>query len=161
MHPKPLLVIVSYLVVCTSFAQDKIYSRTYHDNGKIASEGWLRYNVPTDYWTFYHENGKVSEQGSYKYGKRHSYWFFYNEHKVRTKEGHYQNGEKTKWWLFYDHKGRIIHKCQLNKGIKNGYCLKYKNEKLTAAEKYKNGKKIKEWTTFGAFTKENSLSDLK
>ncbi len=29
------------------------------------------------------------------------------------------------------------------------------------AEKYKNGKKIKEWFSFGSFKKENKLSDLK
>lgn len=161
MSPKSFIVVVFLLVVCSSYAQDKTYSKTYHANGKLASEGWLRYNVPTDYWKFYHENGRISEQGSYKYGKRDSYWYFFDEYRVRTQEGHYQNGEKVNWWLFYDSKGRINHKCQLRKGVRNGYCLKYMDEKLTSAEKYSNGKKIKEWTSFGDFTKENSLSDLK
>lgn len=30
--------------------------------------------------------------------------------------------------LLYDDKGRINHKCQLNKGMKKGYSLKYENE---------------------------------
>jgi len=55
---------------------------------------------------------------------------------------------------------KINHKCQLEDNQKNGYCLMYKNEKLVAASKYKAGKKLKEWTTFASFRKENKLSDL-
>jgi len=65
------------------------------------------------------------------------------------------------WWLYYDATGKIQHKCQLINGVKNGYCLKYKKEKLASAEKYSNGKKIKEWYSLSSFKKENSLSDLK
>jgi len=32
---------------------------------------------------------------------------------------------------------------------------------MISAEKYSNGAKIKEWSTFNAFTYENNLSDLK
>ncbi|MFV9550010.1 hypothetical protein [Algibacter sp. PT7-4] len=56
---------------------------------------------------------------------------------------------------------KVQHKCQLKDNKKNGYCLLYKNEKLVSASKYKAGKKIKEWTTFTSFKKENKLSDLK
>jgi hypothetical protein len=35
------------------------------------------------------------------------------------------------------------------------------DEELKSAEKYKNGKKIKEWFSFNSFKKENKLSDLK
>jgi len=141
--------------------QEKTYEKNYYENGKLKSEGWSRLNAKTGYWKFYHENGRISEQGHYKYNKREQYWYFYNKDRVRKEEGHYKNGEKINWWLFYDKKGRINHKCQLSKGIKNGYCLKYMDEKLTSAEKYSNGKKIKEWTSFGDFRRENSLSDLK
>ncbi len=109
----------------------------------------------TIYLIFYSDNN------DYEYNKREKYWFFYSKNRVRTKEGHYVNGEMTKWWLFYDEKGRTYHKCQLSEGKKNGYCLKYKNEKLTSAEKYQNGKKVKEWSTFRSFERENKLSDLK
>ncbi|MEN1786321.1 MAG: hypothetical protein AAGF77_14465, partial [Bacteroidota bacterium] len=68
---------------------------------------------------------------------------------------------KVKWWLFYDENEKINHKCQLKDGIKNGYCLKYVNEKLKSAEKFKNGKKIKEWYSFGSLKRENKLSDLR
>jgi len=65
------------------------------------------------------------------------------------------------WWIFYDSLGRINHKCQLINSKKNGYCLKYIDEKLVSAEKYKNGSKIKEWQSLVDFQKENKLSDLK
>ena len=77
------------------------------------------------------------------------------------KEGHYIEGEKINWWLFYDSKEQINHKCQLKNNIKSGYCLMYKNNKLTSAAKFSAGKKIKEWTDLASFKKENKLSDLK
>ncbi|MFS4454760.1 toxin-antitoxin system YwqK family antitoxin [Maribacter sp. 2304DJ31-5] len=157
-----ILFLFSFLFVVTAPTnEDKTYQKTYYDNGKLRSEGWVRFNIKTDYWKFYHKNGHISAQGHYAYDKREKYWYFYDENSVRTQEGHYKNGEKINWWLFYDKQGRINHKCQLNKGVKNGYCLKYKNEKLTSAEKYSDGKKIKEWTNFVDFKRENSLSDLK
>lgn len=155
------LLFLTLVLSIGNLADEKNYDKTYYDNGNLKSEGWLRYNVKTDYWKFYHENGKISEQGHYKYGKREKYWYFYNKNRVRTKEGHYSKDEQVDWWLFYDPQGRINHKCQLDMGVKNGYCLKYKDEKLTSAELYSNGEKVREWTNFAAFTKENSLSDLK
>ena len=137
------------------------YQRTYHNNGHIASEGWILSNKRDGYWKIYHENGNLSQQGNYKYNKREGYWYFYSENALPLKEGHYADNLKTNWWLFYDSQGRINHKCQLNQDLKNGYCLRYTNERLVLAEKYNKGKKIKEWTSFSAFQKENSLSDLK
>ncbi len=155
------LLFLTLVLFIGNAADEKTYEKTYYDNGNLKSEGWLRYNVKTDYWKFYHENGKISEQGHYEYGKREKYWFFYTKNRVRAKEGHYIKGEQVDWWLFYDPQGRINHKCQLNMGVKDGYCLKYEDEKLTSAEQYSNGEKVKEWINFSAFTKENSLSDLK
>lgn len=37
----------------------------------------------------------------------------------------------------------------------------YKQEKLIAASKFSEGKKIKTWTDLATFKKENKLSDLK
>ncbi|WP_281541377.1 toxin-antitoxin system YwqK family antitoxin [Maribacter aestuarii] len=156
-----LLFALFLLLGFTVVSEEKTYDKTFYDNGKLKSEGWLRYNVKTDYWKYYHENGKISSQGSYVYGKEDGYWYFYDKNRIRTKEGHYEEGEQINWWLYYDAKGQIKHKCQLDMGIKNGYCLKYEDEKLISAEKYSNGEKIKEWTNFGAFRKENSVSDLK
>ena len=71
------------------------------------------------------------------------------------------NNQRAQVIDHYDTKGRINHKCQLNNGKKNGYCLKFENEELVSAEKYQNGEKIKEWFSFVDFQRENKLSDLK
>lgn len=134
-------------------SEDKRYERTYYEDGTLASEGWMRFNIKTDYWTFYHPNGKKSDQGYFAYDKREKYWFFYDENRIRTKEGKYVKNKQEGWWLFYDKKGQINHKCQLKNGIKNGYCLKYKDSKMISAEKYTASVKVKEWTNFSPFTK--------
>ena len=110
---------------------------------------------------FYHSNGLKSQLGHYDNNKRENYWYFYLENGSLNKEGHYLNGKMTKWWLFYNKNGRVNHKCQLSRGVKNGYCLKYKDEKLISAEKHDNGKKIKVWYNLGSFKSENKISDLR
>lgn len=141
--------------------ENNLYHKEYYETGRTKSAGWIFKGVKNGYWRFYHANGKISEQGYYKNNQRIKYWYFYSQNGVRAQEGHYQYGKRTDWWLFYDGYGRVNHKCQLSGGIKNGYCLTYNGTKLTSAEKYKHGKKIKEWFSFSSFRRENNLSDLK
>ncbi|TCK67440.1 hypothetical protein DFQ05_1216 [Winogradskyella wandonensis] len=126
-----------FLLLISSFANaQKSYQKNYFENGKLESAGWIIKGEKTEYWRFYHSNGKLKE------------------------EGHYKAGEKVNWWIFYDIHGKVNHKCQLKDGKKNGYCLMYKNQKLISAVKYSLGKKIKQWTDFRSFKKENRLRDL-
>jgi antitoxin component YwqK of YwqJK toxin-antitoxin module len=154
-------ILIGFVLLAFTSSEDKRYERTYFEDGSLASEGWIRFNIKTDYWSFYHKNGKIARKGYFEYGKREKYWFFYDENRIRTKEGNFFKNKQEGWWLFYDKKGQINHKCQLKNGIENGYCLKYLDSKMISAEKYSNGEKIKEWSTFEDFTHENSLSDLK
>ena len=101
------------------------------------------------------------EKGHYKGNQKEGYWYFYSEEGLLKSQGHMKAGQKVDWWLFYDQNQKINHKCQLQDGIKNGYCLKYQDEELKSAEKFRNGKKIKEWFSFSSFKKENKLTDLK
>ncbi|WP_136465933.1 toxin-antitoxin system YwqK family antitoxin [Flagellimonas onchidii] len=150
------------LFFLNSFAfAKKEYHREYHSNGLLKSEGWKKGEFKEDFWKFYHPNGKIMEKGHFKHDQKVGYWYFYDLGGRPEMEGHYKQGKMAMWWLFYDEHGKINHKCQLQKGVKNGYCLKYKNEKLTSAEKYAKGKKVKEWFDFRSFKKENKLSDLK
>lgn len=109
----------------------------------------------------YFNNGNLKEEGSFKDDKKIKYCYFYSQNETLEKEGHFNEGVKNNWWLFYDDKGNINHKCQLKNNQKNGYCLIYDNEKLIKASKFKEGKKIKEWTDFSSFKKENNLLDLR
>lgn len=140
--------------------QNSTYQKEYYDNGKLKSEGWTKNGIKADYWKFYHPNGKLSEEGHFQNNKRTKYWHFYDQDGKHLQEGHYLKGTKTDWWLFYDSNGKVNHKCQLKNGKKNGYCLKYLDERLTSAEKYQNGEKVKEWFSFASFKRENNLSDL-
>ncbi len=161
MFGKIFIITTFFLIFGNTSAERKMYHKEYYETGKLKAEGWLKNGVKNEYWKFYHQNGSISEQGNYKNAKREKYWYFYTQNNILAQEGHYKNGKKTNWWSFYDEKGHVSHKCQLSNGRKNGYCLKYMDEKLTSAEKYRNGKKVKEWFSFSSFKRENSLSDLK
>lgn len=158
-HVKYILIIFIFLLSFNVSAQ-KTYKRDYFNDGALSSEGWSDNDQKINYWKFYHANGKLKSEGHYKNNKRIKYWRTYRIDGSKQSEGHYDNGTKNKWWLFYDSEEKINHKCQLKNNQKNGYCLMYKNEKLVSAVKYSEGKKIKEWTDYRSFRKENSLKDL-
>lgn len=158
---KKLLFITFCFLSLQAFCQEKTYHKAYYKNGNLKEEGWIKKDKKNGYWKFYHKNGNLKSEGRFKDNLETKYWHFYRENKSKEKEGHFLLGKQNKWWLYYDDMGHINHKCQLKDNQKNGYCLMYKMEKLVKAAKYQNGKKIKEWTDFKSFRKENKLSDLK
>ncbi|WP_411028921.1 toxin-antitoxin system YwqK family antitoxin [Spongiimicrobium sp. 3-5] len=161
MFSKSLLLTLGLILFGNLVGPKNIYHKDYYANGTIKSEGWTNSHGRDGFWKFYHANGNKSEQGHYRHDIREKYWYFYRSNGSLKKEGHYKHGKSVNWWLYYDENGKVSHKCQLRNGKKNGYCLKYMDEKLSSAEKYSNGKKIKEWYSFRSFKKENNLSDLK
>lgn len=150
-----------FLILSLACFSQKKYVKEYYANGNMKQEGWLKDNKKVAYWKFYYKNGSLKEEGRFKNGKRIKYWYFYRKNSAIEKEGHYKNGTKHNWWLFYDKDGFVDHKCQLKDNQKNGYCLIYRKQQLVKASKFKEGKKIKEWTDFASFKKENSLLDLR
>lgn len=161
MFTKIAFLVIFLLYTGNPSEDSRSYQKEYYPHGKIKAEGWLKNGLKEGYWKFYHRNGNLSEKGHYRKGLRHAYWYFYKENGKPKQEGHYSKGKMSDWWLFFNSQGTVNHKCQLSNGRKNGYCLQYENEKLTSAEKYQNGKKIKKWTSFSSFKRENKLSDLK
>lgn len=155
-----LLVLVTSLSLFFNVPK-KEYQKNYFENGQLESEGWVINDKKTSYWKFYYENGQTKSAGHYKNNLRTKYWRFYRENGTKASEGHFIEDKKCNWWLFYDDMDKINHKCQLKNNQKNGYCLMYENEKLVAAVKYSEGKKIKTWTDYRSFRKENSLKDLR
>ncbi|WP_299106389.1 hypothetical protein [uncultured Tenacibaculum sp.] len=156
---KEIMLFVLFLFSLQSFSQKK-YHKAFYGNGKIKEEGWLLKDKKTKYWKFYYKNGTLKKEGHFKNNLPIKYWYFYRKDASKEKEGHFVNGKQNKWWLYYDNDGNVNHKCQLKNDKKNGYCLLYKKQKLVKAVKFKNGKKINEWTDFSSFKKENSLKDL-
>ena len=139
---------------------EKTYSKKYYTNGNIKAEGWIIDSKKDGYWKFYYRNGELQKKGHLSKDKPTNYWYFYRNNGMLESEGHYNKGAKTKWWLFYDTMEKINHKCQLKNNKKNGYCLIYSNDILVKASKFKDGKKIKEWTDLKSFKKENNVSNL-
>lgn len=158
---KKFLICYLCFISLQASSQKKEYQKSYYENGTTKEEGWTKNNKRDGYWKSYYSNGQLKSQGRFKNDQKSKYWYFYRKNGSKISEGHFKNGKKSKWWLFYDGMGHIKHKCQLIDNHKNGYCLIYEMEKLIKASKYKEGKKIKEWTDFSSFKKENSLSDLR
>lgn len=154
-----------YFIVFFLFSQlvfsQKQYQKTYYDNGRLESAGWIEDGKKIKYWYYYHNNGNLKAKGHYNDNQKTKFWAFYNANGIIESEGHFKHNKRVLWWIYYDAYGKVIHKCQLKDNQKNGYCLMYTNEKLTSAIRYSLGKKIKEWTDFKSFKRENKLSDLK
>lgn len=161
MFTKLAILVLFFFSFGNASEDSRSYHKEYYQKGKVKAEGWVKNGLKEGYWKFYHPNGRLSEKGHYKRGQRQDYWYFYTQKGNPRQAGHYRKGKKADWWLFFDTQGKVNHKCQLNNGEKNGYCLQYMNEKLTSAEKYRNGRKLKKWTSFSSFKRENKLSDLK
>lgn len=157
---KRITLFLGMLLFTTSLFAQKTYKKTYYNNGVLKEEGWTKTDKKTDYWKFYYQNGNIEKEGHFSKDKPIKYWYFYTDFGSKKSEGHFINGEKTNWWLFYDDMGKIHFKCEFKHDQKDGYCLIYKNEKLISAEKFKAGKKTKEWTNLKAFKKENNLLNL-
>ncbi len=155
--------IFSFLFIFFSFCafSQKKYHKEYYQNGQIKEEGWLINDKKTAFWKFYYINGNLKKEGHFKDNLETNYWYFYTPNSTIEKEGHFDEGSKNKWWVYYDMQGVINHKCQLKDNQKNGYCLIYEKRKLIKASKYKNNKKLKEWTDFSSFRTENNLDDLR
>lgn len=153
--------LIYFLFFSLMFFSQKQYHKVFYKNGQIKEEGQQNGDKKTAFWKYYYKNGNIKKEGRFTDNLETNYWYFYSKFATKEKEGHFIKGIKTNWWLFYDSNGDISHKCQLKNNQKNGYCLIYKKRKLVKASKYKNDKKIQEWTDFSSFRKENSLNDLK
>jgi len=42
-------ILISFVLLAFISSEDKRYERTYFEDGTLASEGWMRLNVKTDY----------------------------------------------------------------------------------------------------------------
>ncbi len=135
--------------------EKKMYSKEYHDNGKIKSEGWVLNTKKTNYWRYYYPSGAVASEGHYKDNLPEAYWYFYAEDGKVIKEGHYKNGIAQDWWIFYDIAGNITHKTQYANHKKNGFSLVYLNNKLVKVEKYKDDAHTGQWTSISSFRRDN------
>lgn len=140
---------------------EKHYKKVRNDTGSLTAEGWMLDGKKVDFWFYYYSNGKIKAKGHYSNDKKTDYWHYYSANGKLEAEGHYADNKRTLWWSFYDKDGVLKYKFQFQNGVKNGYCLVYKNDEIVKAAKYVNGIKLKEWSDYDQFTKENNLLDLR
>ena len=133
----------------------KKYVREFYQNGQLKAEGWQQMQAKTDYWIFYRADGSVSSKGHYKQNKRHGYWHFYHSDGTVEKEGHFIANRAEDWWIFYEIGNANKSKFQFKNNLKDGICLRYKNNRLIKAERYEKGRKMGEWTSVRKFRKDN------
>ncbi|RMB58542.1 hypothetical protein EAX61_09575 [Dokdonia sinensis] len=133
----------------------KSYEKLYDDAGNITAEGWKMGEMRVKYWKFYHPNGQVASKGHYEKNRKNEYWYYYNPEGKIIKEGHYDKGTAENWWIFYDLATREKRKVQFKNGLRNGFCLVYKNGSLKQVERYKNDKKNGVWNDVTSFKRDN------
>ena len=110
---------------------NEYYVKNYYSNGQMKEEGWMEQNKKINYWFYYYENGN------------------------KKQEGHYKQNNKSNWWIFYDKKEKVIKKMEYKNDKPHGFSLIYENGDVVKAEKFLNGKLLKEWTSFSDFKKDN------
>ncbi len=133
---KIFLLLITFSLSYSQEREVKAYYKNYFNNTKIESEGWLYQDQKVDYWFYYYENGNKKE------------------------EGHYNKNKKTNWWIFYDANQEILKKCEFKNDILDGLCIIYKKGKIVSAEKFKFGKKVKQWDSLTEYKKDNPTSFL-
>jgi antitoxin component YwqK of YwqJK toxin-antitoxin module len=110
-----------------------------------------------EYFKSYYPDGKLKEEGWILNGNKINYWFYYYENGNKKEEGHYENNQKVNWWVYYDIKQKVIRKSEFEADRLNGLTLIYSDGKLTKAEKYNYDIKVKTWTSYHEFKKDNGI----
>lgn len=141
----------------SSFTQTEpqMYSKQYHANGVIKAEGWIKDSQKTKYWRFYYKDGSIASEGHYKNDLKSEYWHYYNQEGKLIKEGHYDTGIAQNWWIFYDIARQETRKIQFINNQKSGFCLVYKDKKLTKVEKYVADQYKGAWDSVRSFRRDN------
>ena len=83
---------------------------------------------PNGYNRFYYENGKLASEGFMKDGKPDGYWKTYYETGILKSEGNRKNFELDSIWKFYDEEGKIKLEIRYIKGKKNGIQRTYRKD---------------------------------
>jgi antitoxin component YwqK of YwqJK toxin-antitoxin module len=91
-------IILSFILLSVNLlnAQDTaVYTRFYHENGSVSSEGWLKSGKPDGYWKTYNDKGILITEGNRKNFELDSIWRFYNQNGKLSMEISYLKGKKN------------------------------------------------------------------
>jgi antitoxin component YwqK of YwqJK toxin-antitoxin module len=98
---------------------------SFHDNGKLKTQGTIKDGLPHGEWKQYYENGQLQWQGQYVNGIMDGEWKSYHDNGQLFWVVKYVNGETEGEWKQY-----------------------YDNGQLEEEGKYVNGKEEGEWKSF-------------
>ena len=75
------------------------------------SQNLMSQNIdPNGYNTFFHENGKIASEGFFKKGLPDGIWNSYNTNGILISTGKKINGMSDSVWTFYSNKGELKNK---------------------------------------------------
>lgn len=142
------------------------YTKLYHPNGKLASEGLMRNGQPDGYWKTYFPTGVIKSEGNRKNHLLDSIWIFYNEAGDTLQKVSYIMGKRNGYTTGYQVinsqdpllRGKVISRELFVNDKREGLSLYYYPEGLIKEEvQYVNNKR-QGWTR--EFDKEGKLISL-
>ena len=81
--------------------------RTYHENGKLKSEGILKDGKQEGLWIRYFYNGNLSIKGNFKDNKQQGNWMSYYDNGQLYLDRIYKNGKLEGIWKSYYQNGQL------------------------------------------------------
>ncbi|MBU2652136.1 MAG: hypothetical protein KKA81_14495 [Bacteroidetes bacterium] len=85
---------------------------------------------PDGYSKFYHPNGMIASEGTLRGGKPDGYWKTYNEKGILVSEGNRKNYLIDSTWKFYDDQGNLKMIINYQEGRKNGSRVTYRENEI-------------------------------
>jgi len=110
------------------FSQTEVkngYTKFYHENGKVSSEGTMRDGKPDGFWKNYHLNGNLKIEGNRKDYLLDSIWVFYDDKGRASRKVNYVEGKKNGLTWHFDTLGRITQTEEFKNDLKNGYTRRF------------------------------------
>ena len=132
--------------------QDDIYTgkiKDFHDNGRIATEGYFRNGIIDGVWKSYYDNGVMLEIKNYKTGKLNGHFVQWYENANKEIECDYFedsiHGTRKEWYP----NGFLKTEEFYNKGLKDGLYKLYNDDgSLDESGYFKNDQKDSLWISY-------------
>ena len=115
---------------------------SFHDNGKLKTQGTIKDGLNYGEWKQYYDNGQLEEEGKYVNGEEEGEWKYYlkdgNVDKIKV----YEDGE-----LVDEPEEETVNQTDTN-GKKTGvWETKHKNGNIKERGEYENNKRVGVWET--------------
>ena len=130
--------------------EDRCFARLYHENRKLAAEGWFAGQKKDSVWTYYSEqDGHVLIREPYKNGMIHGTALsYYPGGQVSERMDWVEDSKEGKWLLFYED-GGLRSEGNYSKGLREGkYTAFHTDSTLELSGIYKNNVADGDWKLF-------------